>query len=506
MNAKTIQNTVTVLSAKDMEGRGTATPGGDRAAQWIADQFAALGLKPAGENGTYLQPVAFKSSQINSESSVTAGTVALKFGEEFVPAPPFTMDKTSASGDLVFVGYGVASTDLARDDFAGLDVKGKIVVVLSGRPKNSDEAKWTKSVNQQTLIGGLVQRGVAGIVVAGYDTPERSFSKISGYLTRRSVSLASVAQMPFQLPPIVLTSSAGAEKLFAASGATFADAKTKAETGEFASRALGTTGNMTIIVDRKEGKGSNVAAVLEGSDPTLKAQAILYTAHYDAFGLTNSGGYYPGAADNALGVGEIIAIAEAMSKDKNRPRRSIVFLAVTGEEYGLLGAKYWADHPTWPLENVAANINYDGIGTEIYGPVKQVVGFGAEYSDIGTVFEQAVVATGMRSVPDPMPEEKAFYRSDHYAFVKKGVPALMLLGGPDGPTEVWIKRANEWLEKDYHQTTDVIGADWDWGGARTVATIGLVVGMRLAAADAMPQWLASSPFQRPAKAAAAAGN
>ena len=497
MRAATIRDTVTVLSSKEMEGRGTATPGGDRAAQWIADRFAALGLKPAGENGTYFQAVGFKSSQVSPESSLTVGTTALAFKSDFVPAPPFQSDKPTATGDLVFVGYGVASKDLERDDFAGLDVKGKIVVMLAGHPTNIDEAKWDKFATQQAIVGGLVQKGVAGLILVWHDTKERPFSMVSSYMTRRSVQLAGAADMPIQLPPIIIASASGAEKLCAAAGTTFDELRTKAETGAFASRAFAATATIATSLTRGEGKGSNVAAVLEGSDPTLKAQAVLYTAHYDAYGLTGDGGFYPGAADNALGVGEILAIAEAMAKDKHRPRRSVVFLAVTGEEYGLLGAKYWANHPTWPLENVVANINYDGIGTEIYGPVKQVVGFGAEYSDLGTVFEQTVGAMGTHSVPDPMPQEKAFYRSDHYAFVKKGVPALMLLGGPDGPTEVWIKRASAWLEKDYHQTTDVIGADWNWEGARTVAAIGLVVGLRIAAADATPQWLPSSPFQRP---------
>src|SRR6185369_16052152 len=134
----------------------------------------------------------------------------------------------------------------------------------------------------------------------------------------------------------------------------------------FASRDLGKTAEISIRIKREQVTGSNVVAVLEGSDPTLKSQAVLYTAHYDAFGRGADGRIYPGAADNALGVGEIVAIAEAMAKSHDRPRRSMVFLAVCGEEFGLLGAKHWADHPTWPLENVAANINFDGIGTEIY--------------------------------------------------------------------------------------------------------------------------------------------
>jgi Zn-dependent M28 family amino/carboxypeptidase len=190
-------------------------------------------------------------------------------------------------------------------------------------------------------------------------------------------------------------------------------------------------------------------------------------------------------------------MAEAFTKASTKPRRSIIFLAVTGEEHGLLGAEYWVSNPTWPLDKVAANLNFDGIGTEVYAPVKRVVGFGAEHSDLGPVLEAVVTANGALIAPDPLPEERVFYRSDHYAFVKKGVPALMLLGGPAGEVAPWIARAQQWMKTDYHQPTDVISTDWNWDGARTLAVIGLITGMRVANAEAMPVWLQTSPFNKP---------
>ncbi len=169
---------------------------------------------------------------------------------------------------------------------------------------------------------------------------------------------------------------------------------------------------------------------------------------------------------------------------------------MTGEEYGLLGAEHWVQHPTWPIEKVAANINFDGIGTEVYGPVKRIVGFGAEHSDLGAVFEEVSVATGNIVTPDPLPEENAFVRSDHYAFVKRGVPALMLMGGPDGDPSIWVSRMKKWMTTDYHSTTDTVKPDWNWTGPQTLAKIGLIIGLRVANADAMPAWLQSSPFKR----------
>jgi Zn-dependent M28 family amino/carboxypeptidase len=258
-----------------------------------------------------------------------------------------------------------------------------------------------------------------------------------------------------------------------------------------------------------EATSDNVVAVLEGSDPQLKNEAVVYSAHYDAYG-TESGRIYPGAADNALGTATIVAIAEAFaksfSKPSTRPRRSVIFLAVTGEEYGLLGAEYWVGHPTWPLEKLAADINFDGIGTEVYGPVKRIVGFGAEHSNLGAIFEDVSVATGNIVTPDPLPEENAFVRSDHYAFVKRGVPALMLMGGPEGEPASWIPRMKKWLATDYHSPSDTVKPDWNWTGPLTLAKVGLIIGLRVANAEAMPTWNASSPFNKTRTPAKPTGN
>jgi hypothetical protein len=504
VKVETIKEVTAALSAKEMEGRGTAQPGGDRAAKYIADRFAKLGLKPLGDAGTFLQAIKFNSSQPMAESSFKVGDAALKFGAEFIPAPPHMSELSEATGNLVFVTYGVVSPDLKRDDLAGVDVKGKIVVMLSGRPKNADEAAWKKAAGAQSVGMSLIGRGATALVIANVGSKQQPFSLIGMYLSRRRVALGDAPAVPFKIPPIILTSNEGMEKLFAGTGMTYAEALTKAENGEMVSRDLNKQASISIKVKKEAGVGSNVVGVLEGSDPKLKDQAVVYSAHYDAYGIDSEGRIFPGAADNALGVGEITAMAEAFTKLPTKPRRSIIFLAVTGEEHGLLGAEYWVAHPTWPLEKVAANLNFDGIGTEVYAPVKSVVGFGAEHSDLGTVIDAVVTANGGQMAPDPLPEEGVFYRSDHYAFVKKGVPALMLLGGPEGDVKPWIARAQKWMEVDYHQTGDIIRPDWHWDGARTVAVIGLITGLRVANAEAMPVWLQTSPFNKPRGAAKAA--
>ncbi len=496
VKTETIREITTALAAREMEGRGTATPGGERAARYIADRFARLGLKPLGESGTYLQPIKFESQQLLPETSFKAGDQQLNFGPDYVISPPFTSDKVDAEGELVFISYGVVATSLNRDDLAGLDLKGKIVVALTRPPANVDKAVWEKVASPQMIFGGLIGRGIAGVILADIGTETEPFSLISNYLSRRQVQLAGQKGLPFKLPPILMISDEGAEKLFAGTGTTYAEAKAKAARGEKSSRSLGKQGSINIRVKREESVGSNVAGLLEGSDAKLKEEAVVYTAHYDAYGLGAKGEVYAGAADNALGVAQIMAVAEGFAKSPKRPRRSIIFLAVTGEEYGLLGATHWVNNPTWPVEKVAANINYDGIGTEVYGPVKNVVGFGAEHSTLGPIFESVVGAMGNRVMPDPMPEERAFYRSDHFVFVKAGVPALMLMGAPDGnPTEL-IARVRRWLKTDYHQPNDTVRSDWNWDGARTTAVAGLLIGLRVADSDSLPAWFPTSEFNR----------
>ena len=497
---ETIREVTTRLSSKDFEGRGTGQPGADKAANYLGAQFAKLGLKPGGENGTYLQPIKFKSAMVLPESSVKFGDTPLKHGVDYALLPPYTSDQLDASGGVVFVGYGVVSAELQRDELAGLDLKGKVVVVLGGQPRNVDAATWRKAANPRATGMSIFGKGAAALVLWSPDNPAQPFSTVANYLSRRSVTPAGAAAPTFKIPPVLLVGGGGMEKIFAGSGATFAQTLDKAQNGEAVSKDLGKTATISMRLKRDETTSSNVIGILEGSDPKLKEEAVVYTAHYDAYGVDAAGAIFPGAADNALGTATIVAIAEAITraypKPSQRPRRSIIFLAVTGEEYGLLGAEHWVRNPTWPIAKVAGDINFDGIGTEVYGPVKRIVGFGAEHSDLGTIFEEVTVATGNVVTADPLPEENAFVRSDHYAFVKRGVPALMLMGGPAGDDSTWVARMKKWMETDYHTQSDTIKPDWDWTGPRTLAQVGLIIGLRVANADSMPAWRSTSPFNR----------
>lgn len=495
VSLETIRDTTTALAAPAMEGRGTGQPGGDRAAQYLAERFAKLGLKPLGDKNSYLQNVKFRETVILPESSFKAGEQNLTRGTDYVVMPPFSGDE-NVSGKMVFVAYGLKTTQPKRDDLSGVNLQGKIVVLLAGPPKGVPKEMWKKAKANQIVMRNIVMSGASAVVVAGSGDEEHPYTEAADYLMRRRLERADESEVPLQVPPFVMVSDAGTEKLFAGSKMTYAEARQKAEAGEYVSMDLKQSAKITVKLKKAKSASSNVVGLLEGSDPQLKNEAVIYTAHYDAYGKSENGTIYPGAADNALGVAEVLAIAEAYAKAPAPPRRSIVFLLVTGEEYGLYGAEYWIENPTWKIKQVAANLNFDGIGTEVYAPVKRIVGFGAEHSELGATLTEIVNSTGRAIAPDPMPEEKTFYRSDHYAFVKKGVPALMLLGAPDGDAKLWVERAKKWLKTDYHQASDTVKPDWSWEGARDIAVIGLLTGMRIANADKMPAWLPTSPFNR----------
>lgn len=495
INLQTIKDYTAALAAPEMEGRGTMQPGGDKAANWIAERFKSLGMKPLGDSGTYLQKIDFKETVFTNETMLRVGDVNLKLGTDY-GFLPYTSDEKSASGELVFIAYGLQSKAIGRNDLSGVDVRGKVVVMLDGPPANISKADWEKVDAKWTILGNLVRGGAAGIIFIGTgreketETPEIYID----YLSRRQIALAGESGNSLPIPPVLMASKSGADKLFAKSGITTKEALASAEQNTFKPVPLNQTAKIASRYKTTKGTSSNVVGYIEGSDPKLKEEAVLFSAHYDAYGVENGKIYY-GAADNALGTAEMLAVAEAFSKSPVKPKRSLIFLAVTGEEYGLYGSKYWAKNPTWNIKKVAANLNLDGIGTEVYGPVKSFVGYGAEHSTLGPMLEDVTAALGIKIKPDPKPEEKYFYRSDHYSFVERGVPALMLMGGLESMDET-MRLAEEWEKTSYHQPADMIGKTWHWEGAKTVADVMGVMGLRLANADAMPAWLTTSRFAK----------
>lgn len=510
VSAQTIREITTTLAAPGMEGRGVGQPGGEKAAAYLEGQFRRLGLTPGGDANrtTFRQTVPFRFVEVLPGSGMRGGDGLLASGKD-VAFATLPLARSAVSGNVVFAGYGVVAPDLKRDDLAGADLTGKIALVVNGLaapPPNVDPQAWMRVADTLTVTKNLLGRGAVGIAWTNLGaTGNPTFAQLADYLNRPRLSPGSSAPAgPFgEGPPQVFLSDAGAEKLFANSGTTYAAAKATAEAGIGKPLDLKTSAAITVNVRRSEPRGDNIVGLLEGSDPQLKQEAVVFSAHYDGFGKDAAGRVFPGAADNALGVAEMVAIAEAFAKapPAERPRRSLIFLAVTGEEAGLLGSGFWVRNPTWPLARIAANVNFDGIGTETYGPVKRVVGYGADQSSLGTVFAGVARATGREVWPDPLPEERVFFRSDHFEFVKRGIPALMLLGGPAGDPATLLARVKKWLATDYHQPTDTARPDWDWDGARQITSIALLVGRRVANQTALPVWNPTSPYNRPRGAA-----
>lgn len=493
VSIETIKEITTALSANEMQGRGTMQPGGERAANYIAERFQKLGLKPLGDKNSFLQKIKFRESVFAPETTFKLGDEQLKMGDDYViQAGP---DKTT-SGELVFVGYAMVVDAMKRNDLGDMLLQGKIVVMLQGPPANVSNSDWEKAKAQRLFVRNLFSKGIAGIVFVEHGREEHPYSETSIYSTRRQIEMTDEEPLPSEYPTFAAVSQKAAEKMFANSGTTFKEALAQAETSNFKPIKLKQTAKITVKRKNTVGTASNVVGLMEGSDANLKTEAVVFSAHYDAFGISADGKVYPGAADNALGVAEMIAVAEAISKMPEKPKRSLIFLAVTGEEYGLYGSKFWAKNPTWKIKSVAANLNLDGIGTEVYAPVKTFVGFGAEHSTLGTDLSSICSALGIKVIADPMPDQKIFYRSDHYSFVEKGVPSLMLLGAPEGDPQIWIKRSKEWEKTDYHREGDIVKPDWSWDGAQTVAVVMSLMSHRTANAEKIPQWLPSSRFAK----------
>ena len=489
-----ITEITTKLSAPEMEGRGTTAPGGEKAAKYIAEQFQQLGLKPLGDKNSYLQQIPFRYQTISEQTSIEIGETKLKFIEDFAVLPPQATQSIEVKGELVFVGYGAVSPEIKHDDYANLDLKGKIALVMFGRPKANTPFEG-KVFAPNVVIENLLKRGVIGIVaIESARNLSSNFSETAKFLARPRLVLPNTNEAVHV--PSILVANSVSEKIFASTDTSLDKLAEKALNNEYVSFNLKKDMAIKIAIKSEDKTGNNVVAILEGSDEKLKEEALVYSAHYDAYGKNAEGVIYPGAADNALGVATMLSLAEAFTKAP-KARRSIIFMAVTGEERGLLGSRYWVNSPTWPLEKVAANINFDGIGTEIYGPVKQIVGYGMEHSDLGQIMTEVAIASGCTVLPDPFPSERVFYRSDHFSFVQKGIPAIMVNGVMEGDTEKILERAQKYLANDYHKPTDIIRPDWHWDGPRQVAAVGFVMGLRIVNSNEMPKWKENSEFNRP---------
>jgi Zn-dependent M28 family amino/carboxypeptidase len=510
VSANMIRADMRFLSDDLLEGRETGTRGYELAAKYVATQFEGAGLKPAGDGDTFYQDVRFRQLTLDtarSGFSVTRGgaSVSLALGKDYVLNADPGRPNVEVKASLAFVGFGITAPEQAYDDYKGVNVKGKIVVALQGAPafqaavKAHYSAGWLKRLN-------AVKHGAVGIILLWGPTYEAMypFSEFAAASQKPNLrwidSQGNLNDYYPELKAVATVNMAAARVLFKASGHD-ADATVAAvQGGKPGSFDLGANAEIRTVSTPADLRSANVVAKLEGSDPALKSQYVIYTAHLDHLGIgteVNGDRIYNGALDNASGIAAMLSIARALSHEQMKPRRSLLFLAVTGEEKGLLGSDYYARHTTVPRESIVANINMDE--DVMLWPLRDVVALGAEHSSLGTVVNRATRKLNLVSSPDPTPDQVYFVRSDQYSFVRQGIPSLALVAGfkADDPAIHPEELAKRWEQERYHHPSDDMqqpGLDFEAGALYT--RVALLCGWFTANDDAAPTWNSGDFFGR----------
>ncbi len=514
ISSKALLKHIEVLSSDRFAGRLPGTAGEDLSVSYVAEQFKSAGLKPGNTDGTHFQTVpmvgltpdpAMRLSFKNGKTSVQ-----LKYLDDFVA---WTRHEAPHAGiensPLVFVGYGVQAPEYQWDDYKGTELKGKTVVMLVNDPPVPDPrdpkrldpkmfggdamtyyGRWTYKYD----IGA--ERGASGILLvhetrpAGYpwsvvqgfggerfqlDAPDRNMSKaaVEGWITLEQ-----------------------ARKLFALAGKNFDALKKEAVSRTFKPVPLGITASVAFDNKLRRVESRNVIGRLDGSDPKLKDECVVFTAHWDHLG-TGTAGIYHGASDNASGVAGLIELARAYTSLPKAPKRSLLFVSVSGEEQGLLGSEYYVKHPVCPLAKTLADINMDGLNS--HGKTRDITVIGLGKSDLDDYARKVAALQGRVLKPDAEPEKGYYYRSDHFEFAIGGVPALDPQAGIDfvgKPPGYGQKLRDEFTQFDYHKPSDVIKPDWDLSGAVQDLQFLWMVGFDVAQATTYPAWKPGAEFKR----------
>lgn len=514
--ADAIRAHVKFLASDLLEGRGPGTRGDALTTSYLATQFEAMGLQPAGDGGTYFQKVSLLGLTTDGDKSRMAFTKngapvvgPLKYRDEFAGGNQTQVEAMDIDSEVVFVGHGVVAPEYGWDDYKGLDTKGKTLVMLVDDPPANEKepdlfkgrartyyGRWTykftmgaaKNADAVILIHTDAAAGYGWAVVRNSWTGEQAYVKnapgahalkFAGWMT-----------------------GAVAQELFKTAGLDLAALTKAASSRDFKPVPLGVKLNGHIASTIRPFDTANVVAKLEGSDPKLKEQAVLYTAHHDHIGIgmpdpkNPSDSIYNGAIDNASGVGTVLEIARVWSETKQRPRRSLLFALVAAEEQGLLGSEYYGQKPTIPAGRIALNLNLDAL--YLFGQVNAVTMIGV---DRMTFFPSALKVTkamGLTIVPDQAPEQGSYYRSDHFSMAKVGVPALSIKQGSEtrGKPPEWGKaQVKDYRDNRYHQAGDEFDPSWDFSAAVQMGQLAYWLGAEAANAAEMPNWLEGEEFR-----------
>ena len=504
------------LSSDAYEGRSPGTPGEEKTVQYLTEQFQQLGLKPGNPDGSWTQPVEMIGFTATPVMSVTAGgrPIPLEFPDDVVVTSRRNVERVEVpSSDVVFVGYGVVAPEYGWDDYKGLDVRGKTILMLINDPAVPDP-------NDSTALDSTVFRGkamtyygrwtykfeiatekgaAAAIIIHETGPAGYPWAVVQGSYSRENIDIKRADQNMKRVAVEGWIALDKAKQLLAASGQDFDALKRAARTREFAPVPLKATASFSIRNSLRDIKSKNVIAKLEGSDPTLKNQYVIYTAHWDHLGrdTTRPGDQiFNGALDNATGTAALIELAKAFTRARPAPKRTMLFLAVTAEEKGLAGAKFYAENPLYPLEQTLADINMDGVNQ--WGRTRDITVIGYGNSTLDDVLRGLATPLGRTLAPDAEPEKGFFYRSDHFEFAKQGVPALYVEAGIDyldKPAGYGRQKRDEYTSNDYHKPSDEVKPDWDLSGAVEDLRLLYAVGHRVANDPVWPAWKPGTEFK-----------
>ena len=505
-----------VLSSDEYEGRGPGTKGEELTVKYLTEQYQRLGLKPGNPDGTYVQKVPLVGFTGAARASFTANgkTIDLKFPTDYVAVSRrFVPESKVENSDVVFVGYGVVAPEYGWDDYKGLDVKGKTIVMLINDPAvpdASDASKLDEKMfkgNAMTYYGRWTykyeiarDKGAAAAIIVHETGPAGyPYEVVSGSWSRENFDIQTPNKNMDRAAVEGWITTERAKELMTASGQDFDALKKAAVTKDFKPVTLNAKANIEVKNTLREIDSSNVVAKLEGSDAALKNEYVVYSAHWDHLGRDPKlpgDQIFNGALDNASGTGEMLEIAEAFTKMTPAPKRSIIFLSVTAEEKGLLGAKHYASNPLYPANKTVANINIDGVNQ--WGRTKDITMVGDDNSTLIDILRDVATAQGRTVRPDPDAAKGFYYRSDHFEFAKVGVPALYINEGTDyiGKDPGFSKKKREEYEaNDYHKPSDEIKPEWDLTGAVEDAQLLTLIGHRVAQGDKFPEWKTGSEFK-----------
>lgn len=496
------------LSSDEFEGRQPGSKGEKLTTDYLIEELKNSGLQPGNPDGSWTQKVSLVGLTPKPQGGfvVKKGATTRQFDinrDVVVMSKHVTDDVTLENSELVFAGYGVQAPEYQWDDFKGMDVKGKTIIVLVNDPPVDDKmfggkamtyyGRWTYKYEKAAELGA------AGVVIVHETAPAGYPFAVVQNNSNERFNLATPDKNMGRAAIEAWISLDAATALLKMAGQDYQTLKARAATREFKPVPLGMTASVALKQTMRAVESANVVGKLTGSDAKLKDEYVVYTAHWDHLGVgtpVNGDAIYNGALDNASGCAQVLEIARLLKGMKSPPKRSILFLFVTAEEQGLLGSQYYADFPLYPLNKTVANINIDGINQ--WGRTKDLTVIGLGASDLDDYARAAAAEQNRTLTPDAEPEKGFYYRSDHFNFAKKGVPAFDPDSGTDfigKPAGYGKQKRDEYTNADYHAPSDVVKQDWDLSGAAEDGKLLLVMGYRIANADKMPEWKAGNEFR-----------